>query len=61
MGELIDKTKGKAKEVAGAVTGNRDLEAEGKADIAKGNVKGAFETAKQRVKDAVNAPNERRP
>ncbi|MBC7794508.1 MAG: CsbD family protein [Clostridia bacterium] len=57
MGELNDKAKGKAKEIAGVVTGDRDLEAEGKADIVKGKVKGAFETAKQRVKDAVNPPD----
>jgi uncharacterized protein YjbJ (UPF0337 family) len=52
MGELIDKAKGKAKEVAGAATGDRSLEAEGKTDQVKGGVKGAFEDAKQGVKDA---------
>ena len=55
MGELIDKAKGKIKETAGAATGNRSLEAEGKVDTAKGNVKGAWENVKQGVKDAVRS------
>ena len=54
MGELIDKAKGKAKEAAGAATGDRKLEGEGKVDQAKGEVKGAFEKVKQGVKEAVN-------
>ena len=53
MGELIDKAKGKVKEVAGAASGDRKLEAEGKVDTAKGNAKGAWEEVKQGVKDAV--------
>ena len=55
MGELIDKAKGKIQETAGAATGNRSLEAEGKVDTAKGNVKGAWENVKQGVKDAVRS------
>ena len=54
MGEWTDKAKGKIKETAGVATGDRDLEAEGKKDTAKGNVKGAFEDAKHAVKDALN-------
>jgi uncharacterized protein YjbJ (UPF0337 family) len=53
MGEWTDKTKGKVKETVGAATGDRDLEAEGKKDTAKGHVKGKFEDAKHAVKDAV--------
>ena len=41
-------TKGKVKEVAGKTTGDKSLEAEGKADQMKGNVKQAGE----KVKDA---------
>lgn len=52
MGELIDKAKGKIKQAAGAATGNKKLEREGRVDTAKGNAKGAFEKAKQAVKDA---------
>lgn len=60
MGEWTDKTKGKAKEVAGVVTGNRDLEAEGKTDQAKGYIKGKFEAAKQRVKDVLHSDDDKR-
>ncbi len=54
MGELIDKTKGKVKETVGVATGDRELEAEGKVDTAKGNVKGAFEKVKQKLKEVVD-------
>ncbi len=60
MGEWSDKAKGKAKEIGGVVTGNRDLEAEGKTDQAKGYIKGKFEEAKQRVKDALRSDDEKR-
>jgi uncharacterized protein YjbJ (UPF0337 family) len=53
MGELIDKTKGKIKQAAGAVAGDRRLEREGKADEAKGKLKGAVEDVKHAVKTAV--------
>ena len=52
MGELIDKTKGKIKQAAGALTGSKKLEREGRVDAAKGNAKGAFEGVKQAVKGA---------
>lgn len=54
MGELSDKLKGKVKETAGVVSGDRELEAEGKKDRAKGEVKGAFEEVKRDIKDAVD-------
>jgi len=44
----IDELAGKAKEGVGRATGNRDLEAEGKAEQAKSNLKQAGE----KVKDA---------
>jgi uncharacterized protein YjbJ (UPF0337 family) len=53
MGELIDKAKGKIKQAAGAATGDKKLEREGKLDEAKGNVKGAVEEAKHAIKEAV--------
>lgn len=52
MGELTDKAKGKAKEVAGVATGDRKLEGEGKIDQAKGRVKEAAEEVKHAVKEA---------
>jgi uncharacterized protein YjbJ (UPF0337 family) len=53
MGEIIDKVKGKIKQAAGAVTGDKKLEREGNVDETKGNVKGAVEDVKHAVKDAV--------
>jgi len=53
MGEIIDKTKGKIKQAAGAVSGDKKLQNEGKIDEAKGNVKGAVEEVKHAVKEAV--------
>jgi uncharacterized protein YjbJ (UPF0337 family) len=38
-----DKVKGRAKEAAGAVTGNRRLKNEGRADHAKGSAKNAVD------------------
>lgn len=39
----IDKTKGRVKEAAGALTGNRRLTNEGRADHAKGSAKNAVD------------------
>ena len=52
MGEIIDKVKGKVKQAAGALSGDKKLEREGKVDEAKGKVKGAAEEVKQAVKNA---------
>jgi uncharacterized protein YjbJ (UPF0337 family) len=51
MGELIDKAKGKIKQAAGALSGDKSLKHEGEIDETKGDVKGAVEGAKQAVKD----------
>lgn len=53
-----DTAKGKAKDVAGRITGDKDLETEGKADQVVGHLKQAGE----KVKDAVNSaiPNEKK-
>ena len=51
MGELIDKAKGKIKQAAGALGGDKSLKHEGEIDETKGNVKGKVEDAKQAVKD----------
>jgi uncharacterized protein YjbJ (UPF0337 family) len=55
MGEWTDKAKGKVKETTGAATGDRELEAEGKADTLKGNVKEKIEDTKRAIKDAVDS------
>jgi uncharacterized protein YjbJ (UPF0337 family) len=46
-----ETAKGKAKDVAGRVTGDKDLETEGKADQVVGHLKQAGE----KVKDAVRS------
>jgi len=53
MGEIIDKVKGKAKQAAGALTGDKKLQQEGRVDEAKGAVEGAIEDVKHAVKDAI--------
>ena len=47
----VDELKGQGKESAGRVTGDRDLEAEGKADQSEGKVKQAGEHVKDAAKD----------
>ena len=51
MGEILDKLKGKAKQVEGDITGDRERHTEGRLDEAKGNVKGKFEEVKQDIKE----------
>ena len=53
MGEIIDKVKGKIKQAAGAATGDKKLEDEGKLDEAKGKIKGVVEDVKHVIKEAV--------
>lgn len=50
MGEITDKAKGKIKRAAGALTGNKRLQREGKMDEAKGKAKGAVENIKHAMK-----------
>jgi uncharacterized protein YjbJ (UPF0337 family) len=40
----VDKAKGRVKEAAGALTGNRRLKNKGRVDQAKGSVKNAVDT-----------------
>jgi uncharacterized protein YjbJ (UPF0337 family) len=60
MGEIIDKAKGKAKQAAGVITDDKNLQTEGEIDEATGKAKGlvnrvveAAEDAAKKVKDAV--------
>lgn len=48
-----DETKGRVKEAAGDLTGDRDLKNEGKADRASGKLKGAVDKATDKVKHAM--------
>ena len=46
-----DEVKGKVKETTGSVTDNEDLEAEGKGEQAKSNLKQGVEKVKDAFKD----------
>lgn len=61
MGEIIDKAKGKAKQIGGIIADDKKLQTEGEIDEAKGKAKGvvnkvvdAAENAANKVKQAVN-------
>jgi uncharacterized protein YjbJ (UPF0337 family) len=54
----IDHAKGAVKEKAGALTGDRDLENEGRADRAKADVKDAANAMKDGAEKAVDAVKE---
>jgi uncharacterized protein YjbJ (UPF0337 family) len=53
MGEKIDQAKGRVKEAAGDLSGDKDLEREGKTDRVAGEVKEKVGGAVDKVKDAV--------
>ena len=48
-----DDAKGRIKEAAGDLTGDKDLKREGKVDQAGGKVKDGVEKATDKVKDAI--------
>lgn len=48
-----DKAKGRVKEAAGALSGDKKLKAEGKVDQLAGKIKGATETVVDKAKDAL--------
>ncbi|CAN5708456.1 CsbD family protein [soil metagenome] len=50
----IDDAKGRAKEAAGNLTGDKDLEREGKVDQGTGKVKEAVGNVADKVKDALH-------
>jgi uncharacterized protein YjbJ (UPF0337 family) len=50
MGDKTDRASGKAKEVAGKATHNPDLEAEGRQEQIKGNVKQSGKKLKDAAK-----------
>lgn len=50
----MDDIKGKAKEAAGTVTGDKDLEREGKVDRAAGSVKENVSNATDKVKEVLH-------
>ncbi|MGO3701879.1 MAG: CsbD family protein [Candidatus Saccharimonadales bacterium] len=54
MSGLDDKLKGSAKEMAGKLTGDQELEAKGKTDQMVGELKDKAEDAKDNVGNKVN-------
>lgn len=59
MGSTADDTKGRIKEAAGDLTGNRDLEREGKLDQAGASAKEFAENAKDKASDLVDSVKEK--
>ena len=55
MGSNADDIKGRVKEATGTLTGDKDLEREGKLDQAGGAVKKQAEKAGDKLDDAVDA------
>jgi uncharacterized protein YjbJ (UPF0337 family) len=53
MPENVDDAKGRVKEAAGDLTGDKELENEGKVDQASGKVKGAVGDVADKAKDVV--------
>jgi uncharacterized protein YjbJ (UPF0337 family) len=49
-----DEIEGRIKEAAGDLTGNKDLQREGKVDQASGKAKDAIDSAKDKAKDALD-------
>jgi uncharacterized protein YjbJ (UPF0337 family) len=54
MGELTDKATGRAKQAAGAITGDDETRREGVRDERKGDAKGAVNDAADKVKDGID-------
>ena len=48
-----EQAKGKIKEIAGKVVGNKDLERKGKIENAEGKVQAGYGDLKEDIKDAV--------
>lgn len=59
MGAKGDQVKGQAKETVGRLTGNEDLEAEGKADRRAGEVKEKVGDAKDKVEEAIDTAKDK--
>lgn len=54
MSDKTDQAKGKIKEAAGDITGDKDLKREGKTDRVAGEVKEKVGDVVDKVKDAVH-------
>jgi len=54
MSGTSDQAKGRIKEAAGSLTGDKDLQSEGKADRLAGEVKEKVEHAKDKVEEVID-------
>ena len=59
MGELTDKVTGRAKQAAGAITGDDATRREGVRDERKGDAKGAVNDAADKARDALDKLTEK--
>lgn len=59
MGSGVDDAKGRVKEAAGTLTGNKDLEHDGKLDQAGAKAKSVVEKAKDAAESAVDSIRDR--
>lgn len=55
----MDEIKGRVKEAAGVLAGNKDLQRDGKADSAAGKVKDVVDSVREKASDAVDAIREK--
>ncbi|MEP7114427.1 MAG: CsbD family protein [Ilumatobacteraceae bacterium] len=59
MDNDLDQAKGRVKQAAGDLTGNKDLKREGKTDENAGKAKEFLEDAKDKVEDMVDKVKDR--
>jgi uncharacterized protein YjbJ (UPF0337 family) len=59
MDKDLDQAKGKVKQAAGDLTGNKDLRREGKKDETAGKMKEGVERAGDKMQDAVDSVKDR--
>lgn len=59
MDKDLDQAKGKIKQAAGDLTGDRDLKREGKADETAGRAKEALGDVKNKIDDAIDNVKDR--
>lgn len=59
MGAESDQVKGKAKQAAGIITGDQNLEAEGKTDRRSGEAKEKVEDAKSKIEGMLDTAGEK--
>ena len=55
MGAKTDQMKGHVKEAAGSLTGDKDLESEGKADSRAGEAKEKLDHARDKVDEVIDS------